>query len=38
MTDASLLAEATVWVATTPDCANQAFNITNGDLFHWNDM
>lgn len=38
MTDASLLAEATVWAATTPDCANQAFNITNGDLFRWNDM
>ncbi|WP_032393055.1 SDR family oxidoreductase [Rhodococcoides fascians] len=38
MTDASLLAEATVWAATTPACANQAFNITNGDLFRWNDM
>ncbi|MBY4276864.1 SDR family oxidoreductase [Rhodococcus fascians] len=38
MTDASLLAEATVWAATTPACANQAFNITNGDLFRWNDL
>lgn len=38
MTDASLLAEATVWAATTPACANQAINITNGDLFRWNDM
>lgn len=38
MTDASLLAEATVWAATTPACANQAFNITNGDMFRWNDM
>ncbi|AMY25981.1 SDR family oxidoreductase [Rhodococcoides fascians] len=38
MTDASLLAEATVWAATTPACANQAFNITNGDLFRWHDM
>lgn len=38
MTDASLLAEATVWAATTPACANRAFNITNGDMFRWNDM
>ena len=38
MTDATLLAEATVWAATTPECANQAFNITNGDLFRWRDM
>ncbi|MCP1423848.1 nucleoside-diphosphate-sugar epimerase [Paenibacillus xylanexedens] len=33
MTDATLLAHATVWAATEPRCANQAFNITNGDLF-----
>ncbi|MEJ7633944.1 SDR family oxidoreductase [Aeromicrobium sp.] len=38
MTDAGLLAEATVWAATTPACANQAFNINNGDLFRWQDM
>ncbi|CCQ15710.1 putative oxidoreductase [Rhodococcus sp. AW25M09] len=38
MTDASLLAEATVWAATTSACANQAFNITNGDLFRWSEM
>ena len=38
MTDAGLLARATVWAATAPQCANQAFNITNGDLFRWNDM
>lgn len=38
MTDAGLLAEATVWAATTPACANQAFNITNGDLFRWDDL
>jgi nucleoside-diphosphate-sugar epimerase len=38
MTDAGLLAEATVWAATTPACANQAFNISNGDLFRWQDM
>jgi nucleoside-diphosphate-sugar epimerase len=38
MTDAALLAEATVWAATTPACANQAFNINNGDIFRWQDM
>lgn len=38
MTDAGLLAKATVWAATSEQCANQAFNITNGDLFRWNDM
>ncbi|MDY0905390.1 SDR family oxidoreductase [Pedobacter sp. CFBP9032] len=38
ITDAGLLAKATVWAATDPLCANQAFNITNGDLFRWNDL
>jgi nucleoside-diphosphate-sugar epimerase len=38
MTDAGLLAKATVWAATDPRCANQAFNINNGDLFRWDDM
>ncbi len=38
MTDASLLAKATVWAAIEPKCANQAFNINNGDLFRWNEM
>jgi nucleoside-diphosphate-sugar epimerase len=38
MTDANLLARATVWAATQPQCANQAFNITNGDLFRWNEL
>lgn len=38
MTDAGLLAKATVWAATDPACANLAFNINNGDLFRWNDM
>jgi nucleoside-diphosphate-sugar epimerase len=38
MTDAGLLARATVWAATTERCANQAFNINNGDLFRWNEM
>lgn len=38
MTDAGLLAKATVWAATDPKCSNQAFNITNGDLFRWNEL
>ncbi|WP_053376883.1 SDR family oxidoreductase [Paenibacillus sp. FJAT-27812] len=38
MTDAALLAKATVWAATDERCANQAFNITNGDLFRWNEL
>jgi len=38
MTDAGLLAKATVWAATNPKCANQAFNITNGDLFRWTEL
>ena len=38
MTDAGLLARATVWAATEARCANQAFNINNGDLFRWSEM
>jgi nucleoside-diphosphate-sugar epimerase len=38
LTDAGLLAKATVWAATSPQCANQAFNITNGDLIRWNEL
>jgi nucleoside-diphosphate-sugar epimerase len=34
-TDSALLARAMVWMATTPGCANEAFNITNGDLIRW---
>lgn len=38
MTDAGLLAKATVWAAMSPEAANQAFNINNGDLFRWSEM
>ncbi|MFC7640134.1 SDR family oxidoreductase [Streptosporangium lutulentum] len=38
MTDANLLAKATVWAATDERGARQAFNIANGDLFRWNEM
>lgn len=35
ITDARILAEQMIWAATTPAAANQAFNITNGDVFRW---
>src|SRR6202035_1439866 len=38
MTDAGLLAKATGWAPTDERCANQAFNINNGDLFGWREM
>ena len=38
LTDAGLLARATLWAATNSQCANQAFNMTNGDLIRWNDL
>jgi nucleoside-diphosphate-sugar epimerase len=38
MTDADLLAKATVWAATDPGTANQTYNITNGDMFRWSSM
>jgi nucleoside-diphosphate-sugar epimerase len=38
LTDAGLLSRATVWAATDPRCANQAFNINNGDLFRWSEL
>jgi len=37
-TDATLLAEAITWMATDPRCANQAFNITNGDFIRWKNL
>jgi nucleoside-diphosphate-sugar epimerase len=38
MTDAGLLARATLWAATDERAANQAFNIANGDLFRWSEL
>lgn len=38
VTDAGLLARAAHWAATTPACANQALNITNGDFFRWESL
>lgn len=34
-TDSGLLSRAIEWMSTSPQCANQAFNVTNGDLFRW---
>jgi len=33
--DVEILAKAMVWMSTTPKCANNAFNISNGDVFRW---
>ncbi|TDD43974.1 SDR family oxidoreductase [Saccharopolyspora elongata] len=38
MTDAGLLAKATVWAAISERAENQAFNINNGDLFRWREL
>lgn len=38
VTDPGVLARAMQWVATQPSCANQAFNVTNGDLFRWRNL
>ena len=35
VTESAHLANAALWAATEPRCANQAFNITNGDYFRW---
>lgn len=36
--DAGLIAAFTIWTSTTPSCANQAFNLVNGDHFTWRYM
>lgn len=38
MTDARQLAAQLVWTTTTPEAANQDFNIVNGDVFRWSWM
>jgi nucleoside-diphosphate-sugar epimerase len=37
-TDASLLARAIAWSLETEQAANQAFNVTNGDFFRWQNL
>lgn len=36
--DTAQLAAATVWAATTPACAGEIFNVTNGGLFRWQNI
>jgi len=36
VTDARILAAQLIWAATTEAARNQAFNITNGEVFRWN--
>jgi nucleoside-diphosphate-sugar epimerase len=38
MTDARQLARQLFWAATTPEAADEAFNIVNGDVFRWSWM
>ncbi|MEZ0053370.1 nucleoside-diphosphate-sugar epimerase [Mycobacterium sp. MAA66] len=36
--DADLVADVLVWAAQSPQAANQAFNVTNGDVFEWRNL
>jgi nucleoside-diphosphate-sugar epimerase len=36
--DADLVADAMVWAAQSPHAANEAFNITNGDVYEWRSL
>jgi len=38
VTDAELLARATVWAGSEPRAAGEIFNITNGDQFRWRQL
>ncbi|MBL8381642.1 MAG: SDR family oxidoreductase [Burkholderiales bacterium] len=38
VTDSGHFADAALWAATDARCANQAYNITNGDYFRWRDI
>lgn len=38
MTDAELLARHLLWAAVTPEAADEAFNVVNGDVFRWSWM
>lgn len=37
-TDLPLLARAVEWMASEPRCANQAFNVVNGDYPRWSEL
>ncbi|WFU69278.1 SDR family oxidoreductase [Bradyrhizobium sp. CB2312] len=36
--DADLVGDVMVWAAQSPQAANEAFNITNGDVFEWRNL
>ena len=38
VTESGHMANAALWAATEPRCANQAYNITNGDFFRWSNV
>jgi nucleoside-diphosphate-sugar epimerase len=38
VTDADILGRSMIWSSTTPACANEAFNITNGDVYRWENL
>ncbi|KQS77101.1 NAD-dependent dehydratase [Rhizobium sp. Leaf384] len=38
MTSADVLAQHMLWASTTPEAANEAFNVVNGDVFRWSWM
>ncbi|HZP79281.1 MAG TPA: SDR family oxidoreductase [Pseudolabrys sp.] len=38
VTESTHFADAALWAATEPRCANEAFNITNGDYFRWRNV
>lgn len=35
VTDAKVLADQIIWAATNTEAHNEAFNVTNGDVFRW---
>ena len=37
-TDLALLGRSVVWMATAPGCANQSFNLVNGDTPRWAEL
>lgn len=38
VTDAALLNKSMMWCASSPNAANEAFNITNTDFFRWRNL
>lgn len=38
VTESDHFARSCHWAATEPACANQAFNVTNGDYFRWRNL